>query len=432
MGDTLSLTVLILGILLAVFAAASFESLLKGCFELRHSLRATSYDFGAVLLKSTLVPGVSMIFVAPDASPESRARVRRLLDLHFGKHEVVLVVDSPGSAGLDVWVREFHLCRHERPMSDIRSTAHIRGCYISTDPIRLLVVDKEGAGMTDALNAGVNFAQYPVIGLVDAEADFIPEFLLRLIRPMLAGWDHTMAVCGIAPPQPLSNLPGSIGTLEFLRMWLSRCAAFSAWNKLLPVPGACMLVKREAIRAVGGFRGGATRLFFDLHAAASGKTPRQQVAFVATPVSVRPAAATWEDLRRQARNDQRQLGAALWRVGLTGGREFFGLLCIRGLRPLVETAAILLAGVGSIVGLVHPALLAAVLVISAGGGIVNSVAAVVLRELAEPSGTAPAALGMLCLRAIPENLGYRQWRNLWLIAGFFGAIRGEKVLPVAP
>jgi len=62
-----------------------------------------------------------------------------------------------------------------------------------------------------------------------------------------------------------------------------------------------------------------------------------------------------------------------------------------------------------------------VLVTSAGAGIVTSMAAVVLRELAEPSGTPPAAIAALFLCAIPENLGYRQIRNLWMIAGFFGS-----------
>ena len=65
-------------------------------------------------------------------------------------------------------------------------------------------------------------------------------------------------------------------------------------------------------------------------------------------------------------------------------------------------------------------------------------AAVVLRELAEPSGIAPALLAALFLAAIPENLGYRQIRNLWMIAGFFGAQapqkqnRGRAVLDRAP
>jgi len=417
----LSFTLVMLVLALAAFAAASFGALLKGCFELRRSLRATSQDFGSTLLKSPIVPGVSVVFVPPDASPESRALVRRLLDLHFGRHELVLVLDAPAQLALDRWVQEFHLSRQERVVPEDLPTAAIRGYYLSRDPIRLLVVDKQPGGVADALNAGVNAAQYPVIGLVDGEADFIPELLLRLIRPMVGDWDRTVAVCGVAPPPPAPGLAGCIGAIESLRLWLARCAAFSAWNKLLPVPGACMLVKRDAVLTIGGFRAGPLELFLDLHAAARADTSRWRIAFLASPVSSRPAAGTWNDLRRQVLSDQQQLAAARRRIGPGAGREFLGLFWIRGLRPLLETAAYVLAAAGWITGMVHPALAALVLVTSIGGGIVISMAAVVLHELGEPSGMAPAPLAALFLTAIPENLGYRQIRNLWLIAGFFGA-----------
>ncbi len=417
----LSLAVVALVIVLAALMGAGLEALLKGYFELRRSLRATSYDFGGVLLKSPIVPGVSVIFVAPDASAKSRALVRRLLDLHFGKHEVVLVLDGPDQEERSCWVREFHLYRQERVVPEDLPMAAIRRCYLSNDPIRLLVVDKETGGLADALNAGVNAAQYPVIGLVDGEAEFIPEFLLRLIRPMLGDWERTVAVCGVAPAKAAPGLAGSIGAIESLRLWLVRCAAFSAWNKLLPVPGACMLVKREAVCSVGGFRAGTMGLFVDLHAADRANGSSRRIAFVASPVSFRPAAATWADLHRQARSDQQQLAAALRHRGPGAGREFFGLFCFRGLRPLLETAAYVLAAAGWITGLVPPALAALVLVTSIGGGIVISMAAVALRELADPSGMAPGSVAALCLAAIPENLGYRQVRNLWLMAGFFGA-----------
>jgi GT2 family glycosyltransferase len=417
----LTITVAALAAALAVLAAASFDALLKGCFELRRSLRATSYDFGSVLLKSPLVPGFSVILTSSDASPESCARVRRLLDLHAGRHEIVLVLDGPAPVELERWIKEFHLYHQERVVPQDLPTAAVRGCYLSSDPIRLLVVDKEAGGTADALNAGVNAAQYPVIGLVDREAEFIPEFALRLVRALLADWDRAVAVCGVAPPRAAPGLAGRIGAIESLRLWLARSAGFSAWNRLLPVPGACMLVKRDAVRSVGGFRAGATELFLDLHAARRAKGSGGRIAFVAEPVSYRSAAATWDDLRRQAVSDQRQLAAALGRLGPGPGSEFFGLFCIRGLRPLMETAALLLAAAGWITGMLHPALAALVLVVSAGAGIVISMAAVVLRELAEPSGMAPGALAALCLTAIPENLGYRQIRNLWLIGGFFGA-----------
>jgi cellulose synthase/poly-beta-1,6-N-acetylglucosamine synthase-like glycosyltransferase len=196
----LSLTLAVLVVALAAFTAASFDALLKGCFEVRRILRATSYDFDSVLLKSPIVPGVSVIFVAPDASPESRALVRRLLDLHFGRHELVLVLNAPPQPALDRWVDEFHLVRQERVAPQDLPTAAIRGYYVSRDPIPLLVVDQQPGGVADAFNAGVNAAQYSVIGLVDGEAEFMPEVLLRLIRPMLGDWERTVAVCGVAPP----------------------------------------------------------------------------------------------------------------------------------------------------------------------------------------------------------------------------------------
>jgi cellulose synthase/poly-beta-1,6-N-acetylglucosamine synthase-like glycosyltransferase len=411
----------VLVIVLAVLVGAGFDALLKGYFELRRSLRATSYDFGSVLLKSPIVPSVSVVVVATDASPESLALVRRLLDLHFGKHEVVLVLEAPAKEERDRWAAEFHLHGKKRVVAEDLPMAAIRGCYESSDPIRLLVVDKEPGGAADALNAGVNASQYPVIGLVDSEAEFVPELLLRLIRPMLGDWDRTVAVCSVAPAKAAPGLAGAVGAIESLRLCLVRCAAFSAWNQLLPVPGACMLVKREALCTVGGFRGGTTELFMDLHAANRANGSRWRFAFVASPVSFRPAAATWDDLRRQVRRDQQQLAAALGRLGPGVGHPFFGLFCSRALRPLLETLAYVLAVAGWITGLVHPALAALVLVTTIGAGIVVSVAAVVLRELAEPSGVAPVSLAALCLTAIPENLGYRQVRNLWLIVGFFGA-----------
>ncbi len=422
----LSVILVLIVAALAAFALAAFEALLKGCSELRTSLHATSRDFGSELLKSPIVPGVSAIFAPPDSSPQSRAMLRRLLDLHFGKHEVVLVLDGPSPSELDGWIREFRLSPQERALPAGLPTAAIRQCYLSRDPIRLLAIDKEPGGAADALNTGVNAAQYPVIGLVDREAVFIPELLLRLIRPMLGDWDRTVAVCGVAPPPPAPGLAGNIGALESLRLWLARCAAFSAWNRLLPVPGASMLVKRDAVLSVGGFRTGPLDLFLDLHAAAAVSSSQWRIAFLSSPVSYRPAARTWQDLRRHALDEQRQLRLSLRRFGPRAGREFFGLFCMRALRPLLETAGYVLAGVGWVAGLVHPALAALVFLTGAGAGIVTSMAAVVLRERAEPGSVAPLPLAVLFLASIPESLGYRQIRNLWLIAGLFGAAALQK------
>ena len=191
----------------------------------------------------------------------------------------------------------------------------VHGYYLSRDPVRLLVVVKQAGGAADAMNAGVNAAQYPVIGLVDREADFIPELLLRLIRPMLGDWERVVAVCGVAPPPPAPGLAGCIGAIEASRLWLARCAAFSTWNRLLPVPGACMLVKRDAICSVGGFRAGPLELCLGPPQRFPGQGPGAEGCVSRRPCQFPPRRGHLGRPAPPVRSDQRQLASALGRSG---------------------------------------------------------------------------------------------------------------------
>src|SRR5271169_1192679 len=95
LGPAVFWTVQALAVLLFLLGIGAFRVLVQGCFALRRRARAGSPDYRAVLLKSALVPAVTTIAVPPDASPESRRFARRLLDLEFGRNEVVIVLDGP-------------------------------------------------------------------------------------------------------------------------------------------------------------------------------------------------------------------------------------------------------------------------------------------------------------------------------------------------
>jgi cellulose synthase/poly-beta-1,6-N-acetylglucosamine synthase-like glycosyltransferase len=430
-GAAVFWTVQALAVLLFLLGVGAFRVLVQGCFALRRRARAGSPDYSDALLKSALTPAVTTIAVPTDASPESRRFARRLLDLEFGRNEVVIVLDGPSEAEMEAWSSEFKLYQSARPVESKLPTAPVRGVYESRDPIRVVVVDKEPGGTADAWNAGVNVATSPVIGLLDPESEFEQRVLLRMIQPMLEAFEETVAVCGGESIPAAADLTSRWGALESLRAWMTRGAAFASRNLVLPIPGSAVLARRDAIIASGGFAGGALELIMRLHGVALASRKPYRIAFLPAPVSFGRAPRGMEQLRQMVRRDQRELARAFRHrtslAGPFGWRMLRELYFDRFVRPKLETAAYALAAAGLVMGWVDWKLAGFVLLSTAAMGMVQSLGAVVLREVAQPARPAPAQIASLFLAAIPENLGYRQLRNLWLIADSFASAGAVKL-----
>jgi hypothetical protein len=429
-----SLTVQAIAVLLFAMGVAGFVTLVRGCFVLRRIARAGRQDYSPVILKSPMVPPVSTIAVPPDDSAESLRFVRRLLDLHFGRNEVVIVLDGPSEAEMETWSRELRLCPSTRSIGQKLNTAPVRHVYESRDPVRVVVIDKERGGPVDAWNAAINAATSPVIGLLDPASEFTPDVLLRLIQPMLDAADETIVVSGGVSFPPAPGLAAQFGALESLRAWLTRGAAFAGRNLTLPFPGCALLVRRDSILQAGGFTGGWLELLVRLHALSLAGAKPYRMAFLPEPVSHGRTPATLAGLRLETEREQREIGGAFrHRIAIAGpfGWQLLrGLYLERSVRPKLEMAAYVLTVAGLLVGWVNIATALLVLLSSVGMGMVLSMAAVVLREIAEPTPD-ERRTAALFFAAIPENLGFRQLRNLWLIAGFRKSA-GEKQGPESP
>jgi cellulose synthase/poly-beta-1,6-N-acetylglucosamine synthase-like glycosyltransferase len=422
MGPAVSIAVQVIAVILFGMGIARFVTLVKGCFVLRRMARLGRQNYSAVLLKSPLVPPVSTIATPPDASADSLQFARRLLELHYGRNEVVVVLDGPSESEMAVWNEEFHLCPSARVIPQKLPTAPVRGVYESRDPIRVVVIDKERGGPVDAWNAAVNACTSPVIGLLDPASEFQPDILLRLIQPMLESVDDTIAICGGVPAAPGTGLAAQFGALESLRAWMTRGAALAEGNKTLPFPGSAILVRRSSVLQARGFTGGPLELFVRLHGVALAAGKPYRLLFFPEPVSHSRTPATRADLHLQVGRDQREIARAFFQrvaiAGPYGWRLLKSLFFSRAVRPWLETLAYVLVIAGLVVRLVDVYTDLLLLLSTVGMGIVISMAAVVLREFAEPTCPDERRMAAMFFAAIPENLGYRQLRNLWLIAGF--------------
>jgi cellulose synthase/poly-beta-1,6-N-acetylglucosamine synthase-like glycosyltransferase len=338
--------------------------------------------------------------------------------LTFGNHELVIVLDGPDDAEFAAWRDEFNLVPTKRPASGQLESAAVRTVYESKDPIRLVVIDLERAGVASALNAAVNAALAPVVALFDPESDFQTEALLRLIRPMLDDAKTTIAVCGVDAPPPSGSVPDRLFSLVFLRMWLSRCSAFSDWNVLLPIPGSGILLYRDAAIRAGGFKGGTLELFLRLHRAMRASKEPYRIAFVPNSGCKPRPPQTLADVRKLVVRDQGEIGRII-RSRASGewwtAASFFW---IRVVRPMAEFLAYLMVIAGLLLGWVSWQLAALVLLATIGTGLLLSMGAVSLRELAEYNGSDPARLSAMFFASLPENLWFRHLRNLWIITAF--------------
>jgi len=427
---SVSALLVVLWMLLMAGGITDLALLVYGAAEARRWRRVAIPDAEKIeMLKSPMVPAVSVLAVPPDASPASLARIQRLLKLHSGNATVVVLLDGASDFDLALWKDEFHLEPSSRTGGGHLKTRRVNGVYSSVDPIALIVVDKEAGGESDCLNAGVNFSEAPVIATVDLEAQISDEALLLLIEPMIADPDRTNAVCADAPFEGAPGLAGHLCGLEIQRNWLKRCA-LSRWGAVVPAPGAIRLFNRDAVIRAGGFTCGAGEMLVRLQQRSGAARPRSRVCYMPISVSRLNAPRNLDEARALLARDRSESRSALRRhKGLFPGLRNLGWAAIRELLrklyldPFAETAVLVVAAAASVTGFVEPALAGLFLATALALKILVSMTGVLLAESAAPSSAGPGDLLQTFFATVPENLGYRQWRNLWAVRNCFIAGR---------
>ena len=393
----------------------------------KERLRIVAFDEN-ILLASDLVPDVSVIAVAPDASEATFRFVRQLVKLYFGRFEVMVVLDGPSSEDLEAWKREFHLQPAVRVAAGTIPAKPVRGMYCSTEPIPLFVVDKQAGSEADGLNAALNLVTSRMVAMVDWNTEFSSDALMRLIEPVIDDPQTAVSV-GLALPAPGKSLASRIYRSECLRNWLGRCAGLAASDAILSAPGAFILFRRDALVAAGGFRrtrgGCALEMMLHLHKLALDRGQPCRVRLIADAIA-RPASPnSSRELRKRLSRDQMEVAGALrlhrkmmFAAGKVGDWAIPGLFCSRLLLPLLETATLILAAVSLGMGWINPLDIALLMYGMVAFGILVSMTMVLL-EPAMPEAELPAReLGGFFLSAVWEHLGYRQLRNLRFICDF--------------
>ncbi len=238
--------------------------------ELRSYLKKNSFVDYDVLLTSEFAPKLSLIAPAYNEGFTIEENVKSLLSLNYNNYQVIVVNDGSKDNSMEILIKTYDLELTELEVHSKIETQKIRGLYRSRNAAfkKLIVVDKENGGKADALNAGLNIAEYPYVVCIDVDCILDKDALLKLAKPFLESYGKRIIATGgvvrIANQCVIKNgrmvevnvpdrLLSRIQVLEYLRAFLLGRMAWGRLDGLLLISGAFGAFDKEIALLSGGY-----------------------------------------------------------------------------------------------------------------------------------------------------------------------------------
>lgn len=400
-----------------------------------------------------LAPPIAIIAPAYNEALTIVESVKALLALHYPDFEVIVVNDGSKDRTLDVLIDAFAVKPVQRYHDLAVENRPIRGLYANPDIPRLLVVDKQNGGKSDAMNAGINVARAPIVCIIDADTLLEPDALIRAARPFIEEPIKTVAVggtiriangCRIEGGRVLEaglprNVLALLQTVEYLRAFLMARLGLSQMRTLMIISGAFGLFRRSTAIQVGGFShntvGEDFELVVKLHRHMRERKQDYRITYIPDPVSWTEAPESLKILGNQRARWQRGsletffkhkdmfLNPRYGRIGFLG----MGQVCVVDiLGPLVEVIGYFLVPLLWLLGLIAFEYVLAFVAVIFSFGVFVSVASLVLEEVQLRRLPRARDLAIVTLVAVVENFGYRQLNNLWRVKGYWQFLRKQQ------
>ncbi len=421
-------------------------------FRLRNYFREMQVvDLGRRFLSSFYKP-LTIIVPAFNEEQTIVESVYSLLQLQYPEFEVIVVDDGSTDTTFNQLQEAFDLYEINRSFDQALPCKTIKGLYASVDHPNLVIVNKANGGKADALNAGINVANFPLFCNIDADSILDADSLLKMTRPFLEN-RHTVAVGGIirvsndclvkAGKVVEVNIPRSslarFQVVEYLRAFLFGRVGWGSLNNLLIISGAFGIFKRQAIVECGGYRtdtvGEDMELVVRLHRLNRIQKKRYEIQFTPDPVCWTQVPERLSGLSRQRRRWQRGLAESLHfnremflnpRFGTVGLLGFPFFVFFEKWGPVIELTGYLVFLLSAFLGILNVPFMLLFLTMAILLGILLSTSSIVLEELSFRRYRRLKDLLVLFCYAILENFGYRQLHSWWRLRGLWDFYRRKQ------
>ena len=423
----------------------------------RHRRKWTARDLGAIM-RSRATPGVSILVPAWNEEAGIVATVRSLLMLNYPQFEIIVVSDGSTDGTLPRLQEAFGLLQAPGSYEPRLATAPVKAIYRSLTVREVVAIDKANGGKSDAINAGINAARFPLICIIDADSVVEEHALSRAVLPFIED-PATVAAGGIVrigngcaveqgrvtDVRAPANWLARFQVIEYLRAFLAARVTQSAFNALLIVSGAFGVFRRDTVIEAGGLStstvGEDMELVVRLHRFCLRKGEPYRIVFQPDPVVWTEAPESIAALSGQRNRWQRgtlevlESHAAMLanprygRIGLVA-LPYYAVFEAFG--PIREVAGLAVTLIGLGAGLLDWRLAQLLFLAAILYGTMISVAAVLLEELSfRRYMRLRDVLTLLCAAAL-ENFGYRQMTAWWRLRGVIDYCRGRKAWVAVP
>ncbi len=312
-------------------------------------------------MRDANVRPISVIVPAFNEHATITSTVTSILNAEYPEHEVVVVDDGSLDETLATLLDAYKAYPVERPVRKVFPHQPIKQLYLSSVHPNLWILAKENGGKADALNAGMEYARFPLVCTIDADSILEEDSLLRLGQKFLlnkrlvavGGAVRVLNGCRVENAQVRevrapARLIECMQAAEYMRGFFVGRMGWHRVDSLLIISGAFGVFRKDLMTAVGGYRktvGEDMDVVIRLHRHCVDHGIAYDVGFVPEPVCWTQVPSDIRSLLQQRNRWQRGLVDCLWhnrdmfmnprygKVGLIGFPYFF---FFELLGPLVE------------------------------------------------------------------------------------------------
>jgi cellulose synthase/poly-beta-1,6-N-acetylglucosamine synthase-like glycosyltransferase len=414
--------------------------------EIVHLMRRAATVGYDDIFANPLTPPISVIVPAHDEENVIVESVRAMLALRYSEFEVIVVDDGSTDGTFAVLRDAFALRRVDRVVpGQVPTLGAVTAVYFSSRGDALTVVRKMSTGRrSDAVNAGIDFARYPLICMVDADSILEETALLRVAKPFVDDPERVIASGGVVrvangssvyrgrieDVRHSSRLLARIQSVEYIRSFLLGRIGWSRLSSLLIISGAFGLFRRDVVIEIGGLDldslGEDAELVATLHEHMRKQDRDYRIVFVPEPVCWTEVPENVKQLASQRRRWSRGLVQLLRKHRRMIGNPRYGSIGVLALPyyvlfevlgPVVEAIGIVTIPLGLALGVVSPWFALVFAAVAIGYGLFVSSCALAIEELAFHRYHRWTDLQRSFAAALLENVGYRQLHAYWRLKG---------------